>query len=419
MKILYQFALKNPTSWQEVDSSNWKHLPKRPVPKKGELGGEDNIPGWIRNVNIQGLTTEGYDHVAIEEITIGNDEGVKLTVWNDDPDDAHIEGVEDWVNDPQAIVWTILPLAPDPKLGMAINTRQSCKRYCKGPRYDRLVSDPPQNTTVRPWEEFAPPSEEITRHGVWIENEKHSEHVEKAPQHEWGWHHWVEHLPENEIEIESEIRHNKGQIIKQVQPRRKLEEQRLQGRYKQAEHTITYYQRSADRAIGNITYTNEDALELTTTTAASESFTTNATSGNPVWAFTTPANQPNSADWPSGTFNAQLNCTAASTGVTYGIVKFYRADSTPASIEELGDNLEDFSGTGLKLKTNTSLDFSAGSANDCFGFKINASGDSHGDAITLQLNTTDSYADGPWTTEAPYTDVTSTVWPTLNILGAG
>lgn len=406
MKILYQWALKNPRGWEEVDASEWKNLPTRPVPQKGQLGGNDNTPGWIRNVNVQGITCEGYDHIAIEPIVIGNDEGVKLTVWNDDPDDAHVEGFEDWVNEPQAIVWTILPLAPDPKHGMAINTRQSCIRYASGARYDRLLARPPQNTTVRPLTDFKPPSDDTVRHGVWLEQQKFEEHKTSAPQDEWSWMHWVDHLPASETEVDPT-----PPLLGAVgRPplRRKLKEQRAQGRYKQAEHTITYYQRDTDRANGLHTFPNENALELTTGVSATETVTTNASTVL-AWLFTTDTNQPNSADWPSGVYNTQWNCTAASAGVNYQAQHntsvangWARVNSTlSATIDEIAVTTGVHSGTGLKLSSSATNDQAAGTATDRFTTALVAAGDSHGDVITLQFNTTDSYADGPWTTETP------------------
>ena len=394
MKILYQDARRNPTGWQQIDARDWATLPNRGVPSRAQIGGQDNMPGHLCNVNVQGLTVEGYDHVAIEPVVIGLDEGVKLTTWNDDPDDL-LPGEQ------RAIVWTILPLAPDPKLGMAINTRQSCVWYCEGERYARLVASPPQNTTVRPWSEFVAPPEQVTRHGIWLENAKWEEHRAKAPQHEWGWAHWCDHLPESECEIETERTHNK-QRIQLAAPRRVLKEQRAQGRYRQAEHTITYYQRDTDRAVGFRVTTNEDALELTTAVSGTESVTTNQNAVN-AWCFTTPANEPNSADWPSGTFNAQLNCSAASDGLTYGlntgiaIGNFARVSSDLATwLDGVTQTEGSFSGTGLKLATKL-WDSAAGAAADRYCIEVRATGDSHGDAITLTLNTTDSYADGPWT----------------------
>lgn len=427
MKVRYQFAQKNPTGWQEIDAKDWHTLPSLPIPDKGQLGALNNVPGWIRNVNVQGITNEGFDHVAIEPITIGNDEGIKMYSWNDDLDDAHVEGFEDWINEPHAIVWTILPLAPDPKLGMAINTRQSCIRYATGLRYENLLASPPQNTTVRPWSEFIPPAENITRHGVWLDDAKLKEHIDKAPHHEWGWMHWCEHLPETEIETETEYTHEKQTRIL-PKARQKLKEQRAQGRYKQAEHTTTYYQQNTSRAAGYITATNENAFETSTAASGTQTVTTNSGIVE-AWCFCTPANEPNSADWPSGTFHVQVNCTSASATSKYGCGGlgallggngWVRLDSTLATaLDSVSNSLgsAEFSGTGLKLTTpTTTWDSAAGSASDCFSIRVGAQGSNHGDAVTLQFNTTDSYADGPWGSAAVAVFVPSIVLP---LMGAG
>lgn len=386
MKVLYQFALKHPTEWQEIDAKDWHTLPQRPIPKKGELGGKDNAHGWLRNVSVQGITNEGFDHVAIEPITIGLDEGVKMTSWNDDPDDYP-------VGERNAIVWTILPLAPDPKLGMAINTRQSCIRYCEGERYDRLIANIPQNTTVRPWTEFIPPADEITRHGVWLDNPKLAEHISKAPQAEFGWMHWNEHLPDSECELDAK-------------DRRVLKEQRKQGRYHQAEHTITYYCRSTARAVGYASAGNEDALELSTASSSTQSFTANSGTNLQGWTWTTPSTEPNVADWPSGVYHVQFNCSAASAGITYGHISqgdFKLLQSDLATVRENQNGTSNFTGTGLKLLSTGTWNPGAGLASDVYSVLCIVSGSSHGDAITLTLNTTDSYADGPWTTAVTIT----------------
>lgn len=406
MKVLYQDARRNPTGWQQIDASEWAALPKRPVPGRGVLGGQDNTPGHLCCANVQGITTEGADHVAIEPLVIGLDEGVRLTTWNDDPDD--------WpVGERRAIVWTILPLAPDPKLGMAINTRQSCIWFAEGERYDRLVASPPQNTTVRPWSEFVPPPESTTRHGIWLEDAKWDEHRTAAPQHEWGWQHWCDHLPDSETEVETERTHDR-QRIPLAAPRRVLKEQRAQGRYHQAEHTITYYQRDTDRAVGHNAYTHEDALEATTATSGTEAVTLNSDTNVLCFSFASPVNTPNSADWPDGIYHAQLNCAAASAGVTYGMIGasstgFLRVTGDLTTVSEYQPADEtNASGTGLKLFSNT-VDFAAGLATDRYNPSVRGHGDSHADAFTLTLNTTDSYADGPWVTTSAA--LTGTITP--------
>jgi hypothetical protein len=394
MKVMYQDALSAPTLWQETDAVGWALLPKRPIPLLGERGGRDNDPGWVRNVSVQGLTVEGFDHIAIESVAIGLDEGVRLTTWNDDLDDIAL-------GERSAIVWTILPLAPDPALGMAINTRQSCIRYCEGERYDRFVAQPPQNTTVRPWSEFEArmPTPAVTRHGIWLPDAKWEEHARLAPQWEWGYNRWIEHLPEDETELQEYVTPRDELAVRRV-----LREQRAQGRYRQAAQTITYYQRDTARAWGYGAWSNEDAFELTTAASGTQSVTTNATSVE-AWSFLTPANEPNVAGWPNGTYHCQLNCTAASTGLTYGLVSgsvdVFGRSTTSTLLESTIQAEAAFSGTGLKLASKT-YGFAAGAATDIFSCSVNATGDSHGDAITLQLNTTDSYADGPWSTVSQY-----------------
>lgn len=387
MKVFYHDAVRDPTGWQQMDAADWIRLPKRPVPRSGELGGVDNEFGWVQNLSICGLTVEGYDHVAILPIVVGQEEGTKLWTWNDDPEDYPL-GFR------VANVWTILPLAPDPNLGGAINTRQSCVRYAEGARYAKLIANTPQNTIVRPWSDFVAPPEALTRHGIWLAPEKWAEHIAAAPQSRAGWRLWVDHLPDSEVDVLPD-------------GTRKLKVQRALGRWKKAAGTITYIQRNTDRVADWLTATHEDALELTTATAVTESVTTNADLIL-SWGFSSPANEPNSIAW-DGIYNTQLDCTAASAGLVYmcGDIEFvvrarwFRLASNLATFLE--DEVEDkasFSGTGLKLATSGSEVWTNPAADNRFGFFVYADGDSHADAITLELNTADSYADGPWAAAA-------------------
>lgn len=54
MKILVQPAFRDVVDWVELESSQWQSTPKRDVPVTGQLGGVDNRPGYISEVNIQG-----------------------------------------------------------------------------------------------------------------------------------------------------------------------------------------------------------------------------------------------------------------------------------------------------------------------------------------------------------------------------
>lgn len=377
MKTIVQWAARNPQDWIEIDSSLWATLPSRAEPTPGQLGGSNNQLGWINGLMVQGVVFNGADHYAVEDVVIGLDAGVRVTSWWDDPDDYP-------VGERRARVWTILPLAPDPALGNAINTRQSQVVYAEGARFTNLEQNLPQNTSVRPWSEFVPPSAAITRHGVWLTDAKYAEHV--ATRREWGWRHWADHLPDGEINIDS-------------LGRRRLKVQRELGRWRQASRTITYYQRDTDRAVGWAAGTIEDALELTTAAVVTESIPLDGGSG--TFIFTTPANEPNSADWPIGTYRYQYDVTVASAGVTHGDVgtslDFVRVSNDAAtSLEGVDSATGSQSGVGLFLVTAIDWNPATGSAGDRLGIRVWCSGDSHGDAITIELNTADSYADGPW-----------------------
>ena len=419
MKALVQWTGRDPDDYLELDFArdplSWEELAKRDVPVPGQIGGLDNLPGYIMGVNVKGLTLNGADHYALRPVTVAGESGLELTSWWDDPDDAPI-------GERRARVWTVLDLAPDPNLGGAINTRQSQVVYAEGQRYMSLLARPPQNTIVLPWADFDAPNI-LARHGIWVPDSLHAQHV--AARTLWGWRHWVDHLDDNEVEYEAGYVHN-GQLAMLPTPRRMLRVQRDMGRWSKAQGTITYYQRDANRAQGWEAATHEDALELTTAAAVTESVTTDAAAVL-CWLFETPANEPNSVDWPSGNYRFQFDCTAASNGLVYAVKGvtnnsgFYQLTSAEGIITAWPQVEADFSGTGLKLATTGTINPAAGASGDLFAMRVTADGDSHNDAITLELNTADSYADGPWVSgpnteggEYPY--VEQPVLRTLRVL---
>ena len=442
MKVLYSWGTRNPGDWQQCDASEYRVLPNAGIPDRGARGDTDNTPGRLSDLMIQGVTFNGLDHVAVAPFLDTGEDGVRVWAWNDDPADYPI-------GQRVARIWEFLPLAPDPTFGSGdrerllnsirnepgiteqrrtevlawhndpahfpLNTRQTQVVYAEGDRYDRLLN---QGVPVRHWAEFEGTilqtiDPAITRHGIWVPDEHWERQVEaRTPT---GWMHWNEHLPESECEWErDEIRHNKRARELRV-PRRVLKEQRAQGRYSLATHTITYYQRDTNLAAGWIAVNaanRENALELTTAGSATEAVTTTTNGlGRAEWAFSSPSNEPNSADWPSGVYHVQVNCTALSAGTS---TIFPITAASPTGILRLASDLSSMLegilsptqtghvATGLVLYTSDAIDFAAGAAIDRFGFAISAAGDSHGDAITLQFNTTDSYADGPWSSVSVY-----------------
>lgn len=415
MKVLLQFALRDPTDWEEIDATAWNSIPGRGAAVPTAQGGQNNVKRYLCDVNVQGVHFNGQDHIAVEPITIAGEEGVRVTCWNDDP--------ADWpVGQRSAHVWTFLPLAPDPNLGGAINTRQFQMVYAEGERFARLDAALPQNTMLRPWSEFVPPTGDSVRHGIWLADAKFEQHRQMSRsfqnnRDEVGWRHWVDHLPDDEVETDG-----RGRVLK---------EQRKQGRWRRASHTKTYYQQDAAGDTGwlSLSPTNPNAFGTTADSSPSESATSNA-SAIFAYSFITPADEPNSSDWPSGVYHIQLDCTAASGGLTYGISAttdagsgaFARVNAAGTTTSErLGtDGNTEFSGTGLKLHTSATLDFAAGLATDRFGSGVAVLGDSHGDAITLRFSS-DAYADGPWSagpqsvTPAAATLTLTTFAPTVRV----
>ena len=47
MKVLYQWAQRDPQQWQQVDSALIATLPSRAEPNPGQLGGQNNVLGWM------------------------------------------------------------------------------------------------------------------------------------------------------------------------------------------------------------------------------------------------------------------------------------------------------------------------------------------------------------------------------------
>lgn len=386
MRLLVQWTLKSPSNWALLDSAAWAGLPKLPEPATGKTGDNNVKPGWVFDLNVQGVRFSGNDHYAVEDAGGG---AVRVTVWNDDPDDWP-EGTK------YARVWTLLPLAPDAKLGGAINTRQSQVIYAQ---------DAAKFPAALPWEDFLPVRDAILaagleRHGIWVSDTKSQEHV--AAQESWGWRHWVDDLPLEESDATPSVI---------VPGRRRLKPQRSQGRYKKAGGTITYFQRDDARVTGVHGAIAEKAFELTA--GGGETFSTlllkNITNGVALVPFTTPSNEPNSANWPDGTYRCQFDISVAGADIEYALRlignksgHFSRVDSGLTTDSETIEQVEAiFTGTGLKLAT-ASWNPAAGNASDRFECFLAARNNNAHMTETLELTfDADAFADGPWAGETP------------------
>lgn len=182
MKILVQWTKNNVEGWREFDLRDtpqlrrlWERLPKLPEPAPGQTQTGDT-EGWIFDINIQGIYFGGADHYAVELVT--NDPrgfGLRVTTWSDDLDDPQTLGNR------TATEWTLFDPAPDPVFGGAINTRQFRRFWA-----ENLIRYP----DAIPFAQFTPPADAITRHGIWVSDQKVQEHLAaRGPLR--GWREWI------------------------------------------------------------------------------------------------------------------------------------------------------------------------------------------------------------------------------------
>lgn len=381
MKVLVQWSKSNPEDWVEIDSSKWKDLPKKPEPRN-PIGTDevDTSNGWIYAINVQGVIFGEADHFAVEELDSG---GVKVISWVTDSDDW-ADG-EKW-----AIEHFFEPLQPDENFGNAVNTKQTRIIYGEPNALIRLKTNAPTDT-FKDLSEFIAPVDEITRHGIWVSDTLAVEN--KKIQTICGWREWCEHLSDSEVDI--------------IDGKRILKSQRDLGRWNKAKGTITYYQRDTDRAVTAFTATNENALEKTTASAVTETYEVplaeDLQNDYPVWNFATDTNEPNSSDWPDGDYRIQYDITELDSGVRITYTNFYRINSDATSnLEKIGVDNTDITTTGLTIHSIT-VNPASGSASDRYDLLAYCTNDNaHGldQTITLELNTSDSFADGPWTPPA-------------------
>lgn len=133
--------------------------------------------------------------------------------------------------------------------------------------------------------------------------------------------------------------------------------------------------------------------------------------------FTTPAAEPNTADWPNGLYRCIMEITTAGADISYGLRAagtatghFARVNSDLTSdLETIAQTQALFTGTGVKTASVT-WDPAAGAAGDRFECLIAGTrAASHGSqtlAIALDApdasETNGGISDGPWTVAAAF-----------------
>ncbi len=165
---------------------------------------------------------------------------------------------------------------------------------------------------------------------------------------------------------------------------------------------ITYITRDTARAADAYVYVQELALELATATVGTVTVTCAKGGQTNAYAWATPSNEPNNADWPNGAYHLQVDVNAIGADLALDTTtRFRRLNAGLTSIlNSSGLGFWDTTtGTGLHLYTVSSWDSTPGSASDRFQTYLDVfNGNLHKNQdITLNLNTSSTYADGPWT----------------------
>jgi hypothetical protein len=351
MKILVQWTKDTATDWVEIDSSEWNSsLPKKPEPVGGEV--LDDSPGWIFDLNVQGICFATADHYTVEELDDGTD-GIRITAWLDDPDDYRR-------GEYFARVTTIYPLGEDSDLGNAYNTRQTHVFYAGNEIIQELRDRNIQDAIIRPYGQFIKPAEEDTRHAIWTSDELAAEYL--AVRGRRGWREWTDGVPEDMIDPET------GHII----------DQRKAGRYSRPRHTITWYQRGEGGGGG----TGDDADSDLTPAIWNYKLTENSTTAHYTYhdvtrnttdelgiALSTEAGVPNDAAWATGDYRVQVDISAFEAVQVTSSSQLVRVNSTGTVQETIGTSGA-FSSTGLNLFTVSAYSPSAGAAGDRYQVRL-------------------------------------------------
>lgn len=391
MRVLVQWAKDSAVDWEEIDSSDWTSTANKPIPSGSNT--PDSVAGWVNGLNVQGVVFEA-DHYHVEH---NQDGSVVVTCWNDDSDD--------WT-EAEYLAWeiTFLPYTPDASFGGALNTRQTQVIYAGTAHYDDFVAKALPNTTIKPWADFTEPPTGQVRHGVWLDGALYDNHA--MAQTTCGWREWTEGLDSSEID------------------NGKVKSQRAQGRYDIPTGTRTYYHNNVSQN-QTIEGGADFSDQLGTQTAIPTFVATSNASGTGSVGFfaSTPSQEPDHAQWPTGDYRYQIDCTSVNSNIEYGVLAlgtngngyFARTNSALSSaLETKVQTQSAFILTGLKMASTGSVSWSAGADTDRFAVSLafRSTGGHGNQKLTLELGELDDFADGPWT--APVAPTANAVFMGMN-----
>lgn len=196
MKIFIQWTTDPASDWIEIDSSEWRSLPKKLEPIGGEV--IDNTPGWVYAINCQGCRFSG-DHYAIMDMP---NETTAVISWTDDigdrPEDE-FHGTIALFKDPA--------FDSDPRV-MKVNTRQQFNVFANKKIFDLINTSPSSNRSLNIFDNLIIPGQakklfelkgtllqalyansDLIRHGINVSEELSNEH--RSIQKDHGWREWI------------------------------------------------------------------------------------------------------------------------------------------------------------------------------------------------------------------------------------
>lgn len=374
MKIAVQWTTQTPQDWEDIASQDWISTPSKPEPGLGDV--IDEAKGWVHALNVQGVTFDGFDHYAIEDLG----DAVRVICWIDAPG-----------FDRQALEVHLTLLQPN-QWG-AWDTRQTFTHYAEGETLQRLQTQGQIYSTggsvqVHPFDQFTPPDSSITRHGKGVPDDLHHDHCE-CRRHLCYDVDFLEGVPEEEI-VDGKLR-DQSSLDRRIPPdgTRTFYLTNLSGGTYTA-HTLHSTNLFMDEA-GDV---NTD----TTVTSANYS----AAETNLEWAWTTDANIPGDTSWPSGTYVGQFRVTAAGGNMSFGwlsgghLARINAAQS--ADVDSVAQSQSIFTGTGTHTGT-ASWTPGGSTATDRFEFLLygeRAAGGHGNQSFTVAVNDTTSFAEGPF-----------------------
>lgn len=175
MKIFVQWATDPPSGYVEMDSSEWKNAPSKPLPDGTEM--VDSQLGYVASLNVQGAQFYGYDHLAVIDIPATQD--ILVAAWKDDVEDMP-------TGEHFARIVRFGPPVIDRTSFVGYATVMSQQILCNPVVKERFLSlGPLDKAVLGDFVNFNKPKSSLIKHGVWLSDEMYAATEQKRTTHRW------------------------------------------------------------------------------------------------------------------------------------------------------------------------------------------------------------------------------------------